>query len=290
MSNPDQIQRILFDNLDVRGVVTGLQQTCTDNFRNHDYPQRIQQVLGEMLAAVSLLSSNLKFEGRLILQAQGAGNVRLLLAECTHQNNLRAIARFDQAPADDSSFTDLLTDGQLILTLEPEQGSRYQGVVPLEGETLAQCLEAYFVASEQLPTQVHLACDGARAAGFMLQVLPAAGTAEQDWQHISQLGATLKSQELLELDNQNLLYRLFHQEDCRLYEPESLCFRCTCSRERSAASLKMLDLDELHQVLAEQGEIAVDCQFCNAHYSFDAADLQALFSPDGVSDSSGQLH
>ncbi|MDF2182626.1 Hsp33 family molecular chaperone HslO [Neptuniibacter sp. CAU 1671] len=290
MSNPDQIQRILFDNLDVRGVVAGLQQTCTDNFSNHNYPPRIRQILGEMLAAVSLLSSSLKFDGRLILQAQGAGQIRLLLAECTHQNNLRAIARFDDAPADDSAFSDLLQEGQLILTLEPEKGNRYQGVVPLEADTLSGCLEAYFAASEQLPTQVHLACDGERAAGFMLQVLPAAGTGAEDWSHISQLGATLKSEELLQLDNETLLYRLFHQEACRLYEPEALRFRCTCSRERSAASLKMLDPDELHQLLAEQGEIAVDCQFCNAHYRFDATDIEALFSPDGTTDSSGQLH
>lgn len=290
MSNPDQIQRILFDELDIRGVVSGLQQTCADCFEKHNYPAVIQQVLGEMLAAVSLLSSNLKFEGRLILQAQGQGNVRLLMAECTHKRDVRAIARYDGDIPQNASFTELLPQGQVVLTVEPEKGHRYQGVVPLTGNTLAKCLESYFISSEQLPTQVHLASDGERAAGMLLQVLPADGTGEEDWERISHLASTLKSSELLQLDNQTLLYRLFHEENCRLYEPDSVQFRCTCSRERSAASLKMVEKKELLEVLEEHGAINVNCQFCNADYAFDRTDIEALFSEGGSAANPDQLH
>lgn len=290
MSNPDQIQRIMFDKLDIRGVVSGLEQTCSDCFKNHDYPPAIKQVLGEMLAAVSLLSSNLKFEGRLILQAQGQGNVQLLMAETTHNRELRAIARFDGDIPEQASFVDLLPQGQVVLTVDPEKGQRYQGIVPLDGANLAKCLENYFVSSEQLPTQVHLASDGLVAAGMLLQVLPAEGTGEDDWERISHLGATLKSAELLQLDNETLLFRLFHEEVCRLYEPDPVVFKCTCSRERSEASLKLVGKEELLEVLEEQGQIDVNCQFCNAHYPFDRADVEAIFAEGGASGTSDQLH
>jgi len=290
MSNSDQIQRILFDELDIRGVVSGLEQTCSDCFADHDYPPAIQQVLGEMLAAVCLLSSNLKFEGRLILQAQGQGDVRLLMAECTHDHDLRAIARFDGDIKDDANFIDLLPQGQVVITVEPEKGQRYQGVVPLVGDNLAACLENYFVSSEQLPTQVHLASDGEKAAGMLLQVLPAEGTGEEDWERINHLASTLKSEELLTLDNETLLYRLFHEEQCRLYEADDVRFKCTCSRERSAASLKMMDKKELVGVIEERGQIDVNCQFCNAHYQFDLADIEALFVEGGAASGSDQIH
>ncbi|WP_415911663.1 Hsp33 family molecular chaperone HslO [Neptuniibacter sp. QD37_11] len=289
MSNPDQIQRILFDELDIRGVVSGVQQTCADCFENHDYPAVIQQVLGEMLAAVSLLSSNLKFKGRLILQAQGRGNVRVLMAECNHDRDLRAIARYEGELDEQANFVDLLPQGQVVLTIEPEQGQPYQGIVPLDGENLGKCLENYFLSSEQLPTQIQLASDGEKAAGMMLQVLPAQGTGEEDWDRVSHLASTLKSEELLELDNETLLYRLFHEEQCRLYEPDDVRFKCTCSRQRSEASLKLVEKAELLEVLEEQGKVAVNCQFCNAQYDFDAADIEALFAENGASGGS-QVH
>ena len=289
MSNPDQIQRILFDELDIRGVVSGVQKTCADCFENHDYPAVIQQVLGEMLAAVSLLSSNLKFKGRLILQAQGRGNVRVLMAECNHNHDLRAIARYDGELDEQANFVELLPQGQVVLTIEPEQGQPYQGIVPLDGANLGKCLENYFVSSEQLPTQIQLASDGEKAAGLMLQVLPVQGTGEEDWDRISHLASTLKSEELLELDNETLLYRLFHEEQCRLYEPDLVQFNCTCSRERSAASLKMMEKAELLDVIEEQGEVAVNCQFCNAQYRFDQTDIEALFAENGASGGS-QVH
>ena len=290
MSNSDQIQRILFDDLDIRGVVSGLEQTCQDCFENHNYPPLIRKILGEMLAAVSLLSTNLKFEGKLILQAQAPGNVRLLMAECTHTHDLRAIARFDEAPDDSLAFAELLDAGQMMLTIEPLIGNRYQGIVPLNGADLAECLESYFVSSEQLATQVQLACDGERAAGMMLQVLPVSGGGEEDWARVSHLASTLKEDELLHLDNQTLLYRLFHEENCRLYEADEVRFNCTCSRERSEASLKLVGKDELLEALDEQGVINVNCQFCNAEYSFDLADIEMIFSGVILPEESKDIH
>ncbi len=165
MSNSDQIQPVLFDKLDIRGVLVGLETSYQQVLELHDYPPLLQRVLGEMLAAVSLLSSTLKFDGRLILQAAGEGAVQMLMAECNHQHDLRAIARYEGDIPEKQAFHELLVNGRLAITIEPEQGRRYQGVVPLEGDSLAQCLESYFAQSEQLPTQVHLVADGQRAGG-----------------------------------------------------------------------------------------------------------------------------
>lgn len=291
MSNPDQIQRILFEQIDVRGVVAGLDASYQEVLARHDYPPVLQRLLGEMLAAVSLLSITLKFEGRLLLQAQGEGNVSLLMAECNHHQHLRAIARYEGEVDESLAFNELLEKGRIALTIEPEQGQRYQGVVPLEEDTLAGCLQAYFEQSEQLGTSIQLTADGTRAAGLMLQVLPAEETGDEDWSRVSMLASTLSDDELLNLDNEALLFRLFHEETCRLYEPQPLVFQCDCSRERSAEALKFMTEDELLAILEEQnGLIDVGCQFCNQQYHFDETDIRALFSEPGYLDQEGRMH
>jgi molecular chaperone Hsp33 len=128
------------------------------------------------------------------------------------------------------------------------------------------------------------------AAGLMLQVLPAEGSGQEDWERISLLASTLKSVELLELDNETLLFRLFHEETCRLYEPDPVQFKCTCSRARSLASLKLVGKAELESLIEEEGQIDVHCQFCNSHYRFDLADVDALFSESGHTGDSGNVH
>jgi molecular chaperone Hsp33 len=244
-----------------------------------------------MLAAVGMLSATLKFEGRLLLQAEGEGQVKMLMAECNRHQDLRAIARYDGELGDNLSFDQLLRNGRIALTIEPEKGQRYQGVVPLENETLAQCLQAYFEQSEQLGTSIQLAADGQHAAGLMLQVMPAEGRGDEDWNRVSMLASTLKDEELLQLDNEALLFRLFHEEVCRLYEPQPLRFRCDCSRERSAEALKFMTEEELLEILKEQnGIIDVGCQFCNQTYNFDETDIRALFSEPGYLDEDGRMH
>ena len=290
MSNPEQIQRIMFDELDIRGVLVGLESSYQEILALHEYPVAIRNALGEMLAAVALLGTTLKFEGRVLLQAQGSGNVQILMAEINHRGECRAVSRYEGDVAENLSAVELIEDGHLVITIEPDDGQRYQGIVPLEKETLSGCLTDYFLQSEQLPTQIHLAADGNKAAGFLLQVMPAAGTSGSDWEHISQIGATLKSEELLSLDNETLLYRLFHQEACRLYDPDALVFKCDCSRERSMNALQFLTQDELLEMLEEQGTVEVGCQFCNARYRFDEADIRAQFSDTAHIPQSDQLH
>ena len=290
MSNSDQIRRVLFDELDIRGVLVGLETSYQQALEKHNYPKVIRRVLGEMMAAASVLAANLKFEGRLILQAQGEGDVTLLMAECNHNQELRAIARFEGELPEEARFIDLLEKGRMAITIDPLKGQRYQGVVPLEGDTLGKCLEAYFGQSEQLPTQMHFCADDERAAGFLLQVLPVEGTAEEDWGRISHLASTLKDEELLELDNETLLYRLFHEENCRLFEADSIQFRCDCSRERSLNTLKFMTKDELQGILDEQGNIDVVCQFCSEQYHFDQADLDYLFSDSSGAPGSDSVH
>ncbi len=290
MSNPDQIQRVLFDDLDIRGVLVGLDKTYQDILALHEYPPAIRNALGEMLAAVALLSTTLKFEGRLLLQAQGSGNVSALMAEVNNKRQCRGIARYEGEIDENATIIDLIGDGHLVITIEPEAGQRYQGIVPLEKTTLGGCLTDYFLRSEQLPTQIHLVADENRAAGFLLQVMPAAGTAENDWEHIAQIGATLKADELLTLDNETLLFRLFHQEQCRLYEPDSVEFKCDCSRERSANTLHFLTQDELLEIIEKQGLIDVGCQFCHAHYTFDETDIRAMFTDSAHVPKSDQIH
>lgn len=290
MSSPDQIQRVLFEDADIRSVITGLKDSYQQALAKHQYPEQVRDILGQMMAAVSLLSATLKFDGRLMLQAQSENQVRVLVAECNHQRDLRAIARFEGDVPDYSCFREMMAGGQLVITIEPENGKRYQGVVPLEGDHLNQCLEVYFSRSEQLPTQIHLAADAECAAGFLLQVMPAKGDSGDDWQHFSYLGATLKDEELLQLDNETILHRLFHDEKCRLYEADALQFKCDCSRKRTEDALKYMTQDELEEIVREEGVIEVSCQFCNELYQFDQADITMMFSDSANIEGSDQVH
>lgn len=291
MSNPDQIQRFIFENADLRGVLVGLEHSYHEALARHDYPPAVQSLLGEMLAAVGLLSSTLKFEGRLSLQAVGDGPVRLVMAECNHQRDLRGIARWNDELADEQGMQQLLGKGQLAITIEPDQGKRYQGIVPMDSEQLAQCLEQYFEQSEQLATRIQLSADDQRAAGFMLQALPGnKSTGDEDWQRITLLGETLSNDELLGLDNEPLLFRLFHEEQVRLYPPERLRFNCDCSRSRSLSALLTVPRQELDAIIAEQGVVEMGCQFCNEQYRFDAVDIGALFAGGNAEEQGARPH
>lgn len=290
MSSSDQLQRVMFEHADIRSVLAGLEQSYQQAIAKHRYPKLINILLGEMMAAVSLLSATLKFDGRLLLQAQSSNQVKVLMAECNHQRDLRAIARFDGELPEQAEFCELLKGGQLVITIEPDQGQRYQGVVPLEGSRLSECLEAYFRMSEQLPTQIHLVADEHRAAGFLLQVMPANGDSTADWDHFSALSATLSDAELLELDNATILHSLFHEEDGRLYEADALQFKCDCSRERTADALRAMSREELEQIAREEGSVDVSCQFCNELYQFDLADIAMMFSDSAKIEGSDQVH
>jgi molecular chaperone Hsp33 len=277
----DSILRFIFDATDIRGEWVQLDQSYRDALTHHHYPPAVRRLTGEFLAAVSLLGATLKFDGAIILQARSDGEIPLIMAEANSRQELRAIVHgAEQAVSED--FQGLLGAGTLSITIDPAGGQRYQGIVPLDGDSLAACLESYFRQSEQLPTRIWLAADGNRAGGLFLQELPTTGAVEEraaQWQHLNALAATVRSEELLELPGEVLLHRLFHQEQLRLLRSESVQFRCSCSRARTETMLISLGRDELEQILVESGEIAVNCEFCNQLYRFDPVQVAALFEP-----------
>lgn len=299
MSQFDHTQRFLFEDFDIRGEWAGLDQTYTDVLAQHPYPEPVAKLLGEFLAAAALLIGTLKFEGLLTLQARSEGPISLLMAECSSQHELRGIARYESTASEvgvEASLQQLMPQGHLTITLDPTEGQRYQGIVALEGENLAACLTQYFADSEQLNTQFWLAANQQQAAGLLLQQLPAQRITSPEeraaqWEHVTLLGQTLTPEELLQLPPESLLHRLYHQEQIRLFPAQSVCFQCSCSRERSAKALSSLGSEDAHSLLHEQGgRIRIDCQFCNNSYAFDAADVAQLFVGGGAQQPSSTRH
>ena len=297
MHDFDHTQRFLFDDTDVRGELVGLGESYRHVLAKHPYPQPVAQLLGELLAAASLLINTLKFDGLLVLQVRSSGPVPLLMVECSSGGELRGIARYHaEQVASDAGLPELMPDGVLAMTVDPKNGQRYQGIVDLSGVTLADCLTNYFATSEQLPTRFWLCADGQRARGLLLQQLPAdrlkeAEARQASWEHVVTLASTLSIEELLSLDNEILLHRLYHQEPLRLFEPRQLCFRCSCSRERSARALISLGQADAELLLSEHaGQVVIDCQFCNEQYAFDAADVAQLFAGGGSEAPSDTRH
>ena len=277
----DTLTPFIFEHAEVRGEMVRLDATWRAVLENHDYPEPVRNLLGEMMAAATLLAATLKFEGALIMQMQGSGPVTLAVVECSSEYHLRATAKWrdDLVPGDIAA---LLGQGQFVITIDPKSSAQiYQGIVALEGTTVAEVLEHYMLQSEQLETRLWLATDGEQACGFLLQRLPDNAAEDADaWNRALNLANTLKPDELLKLPAREILHRLFHEEDLRLFDARPVAFRCTCSRERVANMLRLLGLDEVHSILEEQGKIAVDCEFCNRHYQFDAVDAEQLFAAE----------
>jgi molecular chaperone Hsp33 len=284
---PDSLHRFLFERLGVRGELVCLDAAYQAVLSRHPYPGPVQRPLGEALASVLLLTATLKFEGSLTLQARGSGPIRTLVVQGTHQRTVRGLARWD-GDVPHGALEHQFGAGHLALTLTPTRGERYQGIVPLEGAGIAAAIETYFGHSEQLPTRLWLAVDGARVVGLMLQRVPGPVEDTDGWDRTVALADTVEERELLSLPVQKLLHRLFHEEDVRLFEPDPVAFRCSCSRGRIAETLRALGEAEVDSILAEQGDIAVTCEFCNRDYRFDAVDARGLFSdsvvPAGVQD------
>lgn len=272
----DHIHRFIFDGSDVRGAHIRLDSSYRDMLDHHHYPPAVASLLGEFLAAAALLSVTIKFRGTLILQVRGNGQVPLIMAEAHSNGDIRGIAR-DASDALATDFGSLLGDGQLAITIDPEKGQRYQGIVSLDGNNLSDCIEAYFRQSEQLATRLWLAADGQSAAGMLLQELPEQKSDAAVWQHLTTLADTLQSEELLQLEAEPLLYRLYHQETLRIFEPKALQFVCSCSEQRMASALISLGREELEAILSEQGQIDSHCEFCHREFHFSAADIASLF-------------
>ena len=274
---PDSIQRFLFERAPIRGEIAHLQATWQAILERHDYPPALRVLLGEMTAAAALLAATIKFEGGLIMQMHGSGPVRLLVVECENGRTLRATAKWRGQP-DPGPLTTLLGEGRFAITLAAGPGKQsYQGIVGLEGGSVAAVLEHYLRRSEQIETRLWLAVNNEHAAGLLLQKLPHPGE-DDDWRRAQALAETITPPELIELPASALIRRLYAQEDVRLFDPRPLAFRCSCTRERVVAMLRMLGYDEVRAILAERGTVEVGCEFCGQSYRFDRWDAERVFA------------
>lgn len=296
----DEVRRFIVENRPVRGHWVRLEGAWRELRAHRDYPQPVRELLGQAVAASVLLAATLKFRGQLTLQLQGDGAVSLLVAQCTHDYRLRAVARFDEAAvssltaeqsgtASGDVFRRLVgSEGRFAVTIEAdERNMRYQGIVPLTGDSLAGSLEAYFARSEQLPTRVLLAADGERGAGVLVQKLPEAATGEdaqmsEVWEQAQRGIGQLSAEDLLRCPVEELLGRGFAAQDMRLFRGAPVQFECRCSQGRVTSLLRALGADEVHDVLREQGAVTVTCEFCHRPYRFEAGDVEALFDEGPV--------
>jgi molecular chaperone Hsp33 len=288
-SDSDRVRRFVLEKHPIRGHDVRLARAWLDLRAHQDYPPAVQGLLGEAVAAVVLLAATLKFDGTLTLQLQGKGLVNLLVAQCTHDFKVRAMARHDPI-GDGAAFRSLAGDGQIIVTVEAtDRASSYQGVVPITGDSLAESLEGYFVQSEQLPTRIMLAATPGVVAGMLVQRLPGEGgrqsvdpaALESAWMKVDHAMAALTGQELLATDVEARLVKMFGDDEVRVFGAHEVKHECRCSRERVADVLRSLGADEVRAVIAEQGACTVTCEFCQRPYRFDAIDVEQLFT-DGA--------
>lgn len=276
----DTITRFIFEKADIRGEIAHLDETYQKLLSFHHYPPLLKQLLGEALLAAVLMTATIKFKGQLTLQLQTNQVIKLLLVKCSHDFKVRALIQFDK---DESSekMAHALQEGKLVITIEPDDKVRpYQSIVPLQGNSLAQALEYYFAQSEQLTTKFNFAVSDGKASGMLLQLLPEHKKSEQReefWQYATKIGDTLSNDELQTLDNETILYRLYHETNLRLFESATVAFYCPCSKERMARAIQTLGEEEAKSMLKQQQTINVHCEFCLQNYAFDKVDIEWLF-------------
>lgn len=277
----DVIQRFLFDKTAVRGEIVRLKNSYQTIISQQNYPAAIQHWLGQALSASVLLSATIKYEGLLILQVQTEGPLKVLLAHSTNDFHIRGLAQWEQEKTMPESFAKAAGKGHLAITIQPKTGQRYQGVVGLAETDLAAAVAKYFHQSEQLATYLLLAADDNAAGGLLLQNMPAPTDTVYDnfWEHAVKLAQTLTADELLNLPNQTILHRLYHEEDIVLFDAEPVSFRCTCSQLKSEQVLQTMTYEEVKELLQVHKNIVVTCEFCNHPYAFDAIDIARVFTP-----------
>jgi molecular chaperone Hsp33 len=317
----DELHKFIFEGLPVRGMLVRLGPSWRESLRRRQaqgaYPPPVRALLGEMAAAGVLMQANIKFDGALILQVFGDGPVKLAVAEVQPDLGFRATAKVVGEVPDDARLAAMLNvhgKGRCAITLDPQDKSGgaqpYQGVVALHGDAgeplqaLAEVLEHYMLQSEQLDTRLVLAANDECAAGLLIQRLPVEGEGnlarrhredetdlEEAFNRIAALTATLTREELLVLDADTLLRRLYWEEDVRRFEPLQPRFACRCSRERVRGMLRGLGAPEVEGIIAERGEVEVGCEFCGLQYRFDAVDVGEMFAPQrDQPPGSGALH
>ncbi|MGZ4958890.1 MAG: Hsp33 family molecular chaperone HslO [Methylomonas sp.] len=285
MKQQDCLRRFLFEELGVRGEWVRLQDSW-QQAKQHQVlvNDAVDSQLGQALAAVVLLSATIKFNGSMIMQIQGSGEVTALVAQSSNERKIRGLVR-SEASVSGTNLKQMIGEGgRLVLTVESDTGEPYQGIVGVVEDTLAGVLGMYFAQSEQLDTRLWLFANQTHAAGLFIQELPSDKKDKSDWEHIKMLADTVTEEEMFTLDCEDLLYRLFNQEKVSVYEPEAVEFKCNCSRQKIGGTLAAMGRSELEAILQERDDIAVDCQFCGAQYRFDRIDVENLLNNSVVDD------
>jgi molecular chaperone Hsp33 len=278
----DSLTRFVFERAALRGAVVGLDAAYRECIRGHSYPPRLTRLLGETMAAVCLLANSLKFQGSLVLQLQGAGSVRLLVVECDASLTLRATAKWSGDIADAATLAELTGDSRrsrMVLTLDPKDGGPlHQGIVGLEGSSVASLFEHYLAASEQIASRLWLDATGDRVRGLLLQRMPSSTDADTETWTRAVAAVDAAPARFASTDAHALLAKLFRSDDVRAFRARTPRFGCSCSRDRVIEALKMLGRAEIESVIEEQGSVSVNCEFCNCRYAFDADEARALFA------------
>ncbi|MFK7965536.1 MAG: Hsp33 family molecular chaperone HslO [Burkholderiaceae bacterium] len=294
MSN--QLLRFQVAGTPVRGEWIELDTAWQEVVNRHDLDDSSLSLLGQLTGASLLLAATLKHQGSLTAQIVGDGPISLIVVECMANGAFRSTIKLSEKHAmpaqptpDVSTLVNPGGKGRFAITLDPREPgqSAYQGIVPLEGNSVARLLERYMFRSEQLPTRLWLAADRQKVAGLLLQRLPQTGgkpvSKDSDaWPRLQKLADTLEAEEMLSADGKTMLHRLFWQEKTGELEQRPMRFECACSREKVVSMLQMLGVDEINSIIQEQGHIAVNCEYCNTPYEFDAVDAAGLFQPTAV--------
>ena len=285
----DIAQRFSFDELDARGCYVKLKNTINDIQATHHYPKPLATLLNEFAVSAVLLRDTVKLDGSLTIQyrsGQGSNSpISMIIADCSAEYGVRAVCEFDASAFPSNTgkidLKDLSTNATLVITITPKEGKRYQGIVAIGSSSLAECLQDYFLRSEQLPSRFEIVADAEQVTAISIHAMPEqdseiVATLKDDWQRLNMLMDTLTTSEMFELDSTTLLTRIFHEENCRLYDQKSVNFFCDCSRERSAAAIQSLGNDEIKNLMSEQDIVTIDCHFCFQRYEFDQKDLEGM--------------
>lgn len=293
--NDDSLTRFMLDGANVRGALVKLTRTWQAIESRADYPAPVADYLAQCTAASALFIASIKIDGRLSIQMRGDGPIRTLFTECTTEGTLRGLAHFDTPVPDAITLADFGSEAIMAITIErntaPErEPQRYQGLVGFQADTLAGAFEQYFEQSEQLPTRIVLFANGQQAVGLLIQQLPEADGDTDDWQRAQMLFDTVSAGELFDLEPNELLFRLFHEESVRVLDSLALSFACSCSRERVENALISLGEDEMIESLEENGDITVHCDFCGQAYYFSKDQGLSLFWPKSSVPGSPSLH
>ncbi|MGQ3888303.1 Hsp33 family molecular chaperone HslO [Legionella sp. CNM-1927-20] len=275
----DSLQRFMFEHANIRGEIAHLDHTYTSIINQRTYPPMVKNVLGEALVSCLLMIGSIKFEGELSLQFQGDKRLPLLLVQCDHQLHLRGFAKF-QSDLTTEEYAAAFLAGKMVLTINPYNHTQsYQSILPIQSTSMAENLMYYYAQSEQIPSRVWLASNDTKVAGLLLQLMPGQSSEQREhfWEYAVHIGQTISESELLNLDNETLLYRLYHETDIRVFDNKVVTFKCRCNPEKMRQVLTILGEKDIKELLAEKGKIDVTCDFCNQLYSFDAIDITMLF-------------